>query len=98
MVKKTPLGRATLLNKETRSKKMNEKKIKMFLDEFLKTSDKQKIISPPTADFEKALIIQEPGPIRLKRPKKMILPKFLDENNTLKQKCYRPVKKTKTKK
>jgi len=91
MVKKTTPGRAILLNKETKSKKINEKKIKAFLQEFLKTSDKQKIVSPPTA-FEKALIIEETGPIHLKTPKKIILPKFVADTN--KETC--PIKKMKT--
>jgi hypothetical protein len=93
MVRKTTPGRATLLNKETKSKKINEKKIKDFLKEFLKTSDKQKIFSPPT-DFEKALIIEETGPIRIKTPKKIILPKFVADTNN--ETC--PIKKKTTRK
>jgi hypothetical protein len=77
MVKKTTPGRrAVLLNKETKSKKLNDKKVEAFMKEFLKTTDKQKIISPPT-NFEKALIIQEPTLIRIKTPKKIILPPFV---------------------
>ena len=77
MGKKTPPGRrAVLLNKETKSKKLNEKKVEAFMKEFLKTTNKQKIISPPT-EFEKALIIQEPTLIRMKTPKKIILPTFV---------------------
>ena len=82
MVKKKTPGRAVLLNKETKSKKLNEKKVEAFIKEFLKTTNKQQIISPPT-QFEKALIIQEPIPIRLKTPKKIILPTFVE--NTVKQ-------------
>jgi len=84
MVKKTTPGRrAVLLNKETKSKKLNEKKVEAFFKEFLKTTNKQKIVSPPT-EFEKALIIQEPIPIRLKTPKKIILPTFVE--NMVKEK------------
>jgi hypothetical protein len=54
-----------------------------FFKEFLKTTNKQKIVSPPT-EFEKALIIQEPIPIRLKTPKKIILPTFVE--NMVKEK------------
>ena len=81
--KTTPGRRAVLLNKETKSKKLNEKKVEAFMKEFLKTTNKQKIISPPT-EFEKALIIQEPTLIRLKTPKKIILPTFVE--NTVSKK------------
>lgn len=76
--KTAPGRRAVLLNKETKSKKLNEKKVEAFMKEFLKTTDKQKIISPPTK-FEKALIIQEPTLIRLKTPRKIILPTFIED-------------------
>lgn len=74
----TPGRRAVLLNKGTKSKKLDEKKVEAFMKEFLKTTNKQKIISPPTTEFEKALIIQEPTFIRLKTPKKIILPTFVE--------------------
>lgn len=88
--KTTPGRRAVLLNKETKSKKLNEKKVEAFMKEFLKTTDKQKIISPPTK-FEKALIIQEPTLIRLKTPKKIILPTFIE--NTVPKKTTTRKKK-----
>ena len=80
----TPGRRAVLLNKETKSKRLNEKKVEAFLKEFLKTTNKQKIVSPPT-EFEKALIIQEPSPIRLKTPKKIILPAFVEKTQPKKK-------------
>lgn len=88
--KTTPGRRAILLNKETKSKKLNEKKVEAFMKEFLKTKDKKKIISPPTK-FEKALIIQEPTLIRLKTPKKIILPTFIE--NTVPKKTTTRKKK-----
>lgn len=72
IISKKKKPRATLLNKESRSKISTKKKIEAVLKEFLKTSDKQKIISPLT-DVEKGLVIEEPI-IHLKTPKKIILP------------------------
>lgn len=69
-------GRAVLLNKQAKSVKANTRKTKAYIEKFVKTNDPIRFITPPT-QFEKALIVQEPSHVRLKSPKKILLPELI---------------------